>query len=445
MPRMKAQMLTLVLAAYFCLISTNAKPTRSGSDVTLLSSSEEKFQQQQAKLMEKMKQHQDKMKEIETKLKEKQDKRRQLLIKKGKIQTPYGLHAVNDPDYFIRTQPPNSAEKRAYSVAQAEVRKHRDYAYDNWEQMEDPNANGTMATEHFDWPDESKDIDFFEKVYKQKPTKHTTPPDPTLDGLIHPFDNPEHPHYQDMLITKKQYYRYNSAEIDHYNHKYNLTLSKDMFTPHPPFVTGCNLSDWYNWKNIGDRVKIFNYPLDLSTMKALYMKYVFTPISNTTLSPGHDPYVDRIIQNLNRPKLKDHLKNSTWCFICGDTFSHPRDRMTHVTEKHYQYGDYGQDRLSDPNWTWKEDIQIYRKPTLLPEYYEQYVDPDHLTMDISFDHYAHWDAKRKAGEINFPNRPDCQTTTPRYPIDRKRYQEIRQELRHFIWNPPKSQENREKK
>ncbi|KAL1450448.1 hypothetical protein WDU94_002814, partial [Cyamophila willieti] len=99
----------------------------------------------------------------------------------------------------------------------------------------------------------------------------------------------------------------------------------------------------------------------------------------------------------------------------------------------------GQDRLSDPNWTWKEDIQIYRKPTLLPEYYEQYVDPDHLTMDISFDHYAHWDAKRKAGEINFPNRPDCVTTTPRYPIDRKRYEEIRHELRHFIWNPPKTE------
>ncbi|KAL1450447.1 hypothetical protein WDU94_002813 [Cyamophila willieti] len=291
---MKAQIYTVILAAYCCLISTHAKPTRSGSDVTKFSKSEEKFEQQRVKLVEKMRQHEEKMKEIQTKLKEKEDKRRKLLIKKGKIQTPYGLHAVNDPDYFIRTQPPNSQEMREYSKGQAEIKKQKDYAYENWESFGDPNANGTMATEHFDWPDESKAIDFFEKVYKYQTTKEPTPPDTTLDGLIHPFDNPEHPHFQDMRITNKQYYQYNSQEIEFYNHKYNITLTKDMFTPPPPFVTGCNLSDWYNWKNIGDRVKIFNYPLDLSTMKALYMKHVFTPISNTTLSPGHDPYVERL-------------------------------------------------------------------------------------------------------------------------------------------------------
>ncbi|KAI5694532.1 hypothetical protein M8J76_003537 [Diaphorina citri] len=395
---------------------------------TTLSSSEEKFQQRRAKMVDKMNAHEEKIKEIRAKLVERDEKRRQALIKKGKITTPYGLNAVQDPDYFLITQPPNSAELRQHAIDQAAMDRLKDEVYNDdvkWPPMSDGGdmKNGTMPTEHFDWPDESKELTFFEKYYSWKTTKFPTTPDTTLDGLIHPFDNPEHPDFTNADIAYNKYYRYKSDEIAFYNRKYNLTLSKDMFTPPQPFVTGFNMSDWFNWANMSHIAKVFAYTLDYNTLKANYMKY------------------ERIRKNLELPRLQDHLKNSTWCFICGDTFSHPRDRMTHVTVKHYQYGDYGQDRLSDPNWTWKENIQIYRRPTLLPEYYEEYVHPDHLTMDISFDHYAYWDAKRKAGEINFPNRPDCVTTTAKVPADRKRWNEIRHELRHFIWMPPKTDKN----
>jgi hypothetical protein len=78
-----------------------------------------------------------------------------------------------------------------------------------------------------------------------KTTKFPTTPDTTLDGLIHPFDNPEHPDFTNADIAYNKYYRYKSDEIAFYNRKYNLTLSKDMFTPPQPFVTGFNMSDWY--------------------------------------------------------------------------------------------------------------------------------------------------------------------------------------------------------
>lgn len=415
-----------------CLLPyISAKPTK-GSTTEALKSSEENFNRQKTKLEEKIKQQEEKLKEIKDKLKEKEEKRRSLLIKRGKIKTPFWLDAVDDPDYFVRTQPPNSEERRNYSIDQAAQMLLKDEVYNEWDRFSSEEKNGTMPTEHMSWPDESKELTFFEKYYSWKPTKFPTTPDPTFDAIIHPFDNYLHPDYQNLDIAYNKYYRYNSDEIAHYNKKYGLTLTKDMFTPPQPFVTGTNLSDWYNYKNNSGIAKAFYYPLEYNTLKANYMKYVFTPIPNTTAYPGQDLLLTRILENVHLPNLKDHLKNSTWCFICGDTFSHARDRMTHVTEKHYQYGDYGQDRLSDPKWKWKEDIRIYRRPTLLPEYYEEYVNNDHLTMDISFNHYEYWDAKRKAGEINFPNRPDCETTTL---TGRAKFNAIRHELRHFIWRP----------
>lgn len=74
-----------------CLLPCiTARPTK-GSTTEALKSSEENFNRQKTKLEEKIKQQEEKLKEIKDKLKEKEEKRRSLLIKRGKIKTPFWL------------------------------------------------------------------------------------------------------------------------------------------------------------------------------------------------------------------------------------------------------------------------------------------------------------------------------------------------------------------
>jgi hypothetical protein len=80
--------------------------------------------------------------------------------------------AVQDPDYFLITQPPNSAELRQHAIDQAAMDRLKDEVYNDdvkWPPMSDGGdmKNGTMPTEHFDWPDESKELTFFEKYYSK--------------------------------------------------------------------------------------------------------------------------------------------------------------------------------------------------------------------------------------------------------------------------------------
>lgn len=416
------------------IVSIDCKPSGKNNK-TLKSSSDEKFALHQKKLEEKLALHEKKMKEIQEKINQRAEKRRRKLIKKGKITTKFWLDDLNDPDYFLRTRPKTSQEIRHAEKMNAKFKVLRDEFYNDHEKW--PTPESEPRPEIFSGVDESKEMTFFEKVYGWTKYPQSTTIYTDYDHVIHPYDNPQHPHYHNTKHAYKQHFKYNSEEINHYNRQLNLTLSKHMFTPLRPYVTGTNLSDWLNVKNNSDRWKAFYYPIDpiLKPITAHYMKYVFTPL--VSKYPGHDELLERIEHNLKIPQYDDHIKNSTWCFICGDTFSHPQDRASHVTFLHHVNGDYGQDRLSDPNWEWKEDIQIYRRPTFHhSSEYVAYVHPDDITFVESMDHYEYWNKKREAGEITFPNRPENRNRT-KPPIDRKRYLKILDELKCLAWRPTK--------